>query len=86
MSYLFSFFSTENLGEFVMNEMGLYSQAPGGHFKIHIPKVQRPLFIYRYKTTVSSARENIVRTETDMARFDWLLFTYKYWRVNQTWL
>ena len=36
----------------------------------------------RYKTTVSSAREKsarekIVRTETDMARFDWLLFTYK---------
>ena len=33
----------------------------------------------RYKTTVSSAREkvSIVRTETDMARFDWLLLTYK---------
>ena len=33
---------------------------------------------YRYKTTVSPAREKvykIVRTETDMARFDWLLFT-----------
>ena len=34
---------------------------------------------YNYKTTVSSAREkvSILRTETDMARIDWLLFTYK---------
>ena len=40
------------------------------------------------KTTVSSAREkvSIVRTETDMAPFVWLLFTYKYWSVNQIWL
>ena len=37
-----------------------------------------------YKTTVSSARikVSIVRTETDMARFDWLLFTDRYWRVG----
>ena len=43
---------------------------------------------YRYKTTVSSAREkvSIVSTETDMARFDWLLFAYKLWRVDQIWL
>ena len=35
--------------------------------------------VSKYKTTVSSPREKvskIVRTETDMARFDWLLFTY----------
>ena len=37
----------------------------------------------RYRTTVSSAREvsliihKIVRTETDMAQYDWLLLTYK---------
>ena len=44
--------------------------------------------LFRYKTTVLSAREkvSIVRTETDMARFDWRLFTYKYRRVNQIWL
>ena len=36
----------------------------------------------RYKTTVSSAK--IVHTET--VHFDWLLFTYKYWRVNKIWL
>ena len=30
--------------------------------------------------------QKIVRTETKLARFDWLLFTYKYWRVNQIWL
>ena len=39
------------------------------------------IFGLRYKTTVSSAREKvytkIVHTETDMAQFDWLLFTYK---------
>ena len=31
-------------------------------------------------------KKKIVRTEMDMARFDWLLFTYKYWRVIQIWL
>ena len=41
----------------VLIDMGLYSHIPGGHFKIHILKIQGPLFIYRYKTTVSSARE-----------------------------
>ena len=38
------------------------------------------MVLCRYKTTVSSAREKvskIVRTETDMAQFDWLLLTYK---------
>ena len=37
----------------------------------------------RYRTTVSSAREvsiiihKIVRTETDMSQYDWLLLIYK---------
>ena len=51
----------------------LYFEPP--HFKL-----------FRYKTTVSSARGKIVHTETDMVHFDWLLFTCKYWRVNQIWL
>ena len=33
-------------------------------------------YVVKGMTTVSSAREKW-RTETDMARFDWLLFTYK---------
>ena len=36
----------------VLIDMGLYSQMPGGNSKIHIPKLQIPLFIYRYKTTM----------------------------------
>ena len=43
----------------VLIDTGLYSQIPGGHFKIHILKIEGPLFIYRYKTTVSSAREKV---------------------------
>ena len=42
---------------------------------------------YRYKTTVTSAKEKVkkkfVRTETDMARFDWHIDIG--W-VNQIWL
>ena len=43
----------------------------------HKEALRKPLLceVYRYNTTVSSAREKekIMRTETDMARFDWLL-------------
>ena len=32
--------------------------------------------------TTKGIRPQFVRTETDMVRFDWLLFTYRYWRVK----
>ena len=40
----------------------------------------------RYKTTVSSARERLSAQKRNISPFDWLLFTNKYWRVNEIWL
>ena len=56
--------------------------------KISAKRYRRAKLGVKYKIAVSSAivKVYIVRTETDMARFDWLLVTYKYWRVNQIWL